>query len=94
MKVALLDVGIRLSGCRSLKEKRGRLGGLRERYGRNTQVAVCEAGDQDIHDQAAFAFVVAAADATVVERILNEIETDLPGRIDGDVFAMRRQWLI
>lgn len=94
MKVALLEVLIRLSGCRSLKEKRGRLGGLRERFGRNTQVAVCESDHQDIHDLAAFAFVVTATAASVIEQIFNEIESDLPNRIDGEVISMQRRWLV
>ncbi|MEZ5597615.1 MAG: DUF503 family protein [Pseudomonadales bacterium] len=93
MKVALLTVLIRLPGCRSLKEKRGRLGGLRERYGRNTQVAVCETDHNDDHDLAGFGFVATAVAATVVERILTDIETNLPMRVDGEVVSMRREWL-
>ncbi len=94
MKIALLEVLIRLSGCRSLKEKRGRLGGLRERFGRNTQVAVCESEHQDVHDLAGFAFVVTATSASVIEQIFNEIENDLPNRIDGEVISMQRRWLV
>lgn len=93
MNITVLEVLIRLSGCRSLKEKRSRLGGIRERYGRNTQVAVCESDHQDIHDLAAFGFVVTATSATVIEQILNEIETDLPNRIDGEVISMQRHRL-
>lgn len=94
MKITLLEVLIRLSGCRSLKEKRGRLGGIRERIGRNTQVAVCEFDHQDIHDLAAFAFVVTATSGSVIEQILNDIESDLPNRIDGEVISMQRRWLV
>lgn len=94
MKIALLEILIRLSGCRSLKEKRGRLGGIRDRFGRNTQIAVCESDHQDIHDFAAFAFVVTATAAPVIEQIFNEIESDLPSRIDGEVISMQRRWLV
>jgi len=94
VKVAVLHALIRLAGCRSLKEKRGRLGGLRERYGRNSQVAVCEADHHDTHDLAAYAFVAAASAGVVVERILSEIENDLPDRVDGEVLAFERQWLL
>jgi len=93
LKVAVLRVLIRLPGCRSLKEKRGRLTGLRERYGRNPQLAVCETNHHDMHDLAAWAFVGAASSALVVEQILTEIGSELPLRVDGEVVSITREWL-
>lgn len=93
LKVAVLKALIRLPGCRSLKEKRGRLGGLRERYGRNPQLAVCEADHHDVHDLASWAFIGAAASAVVVEQILAEVMNDLPLRVDGEVISFTREWL-
>lgn len=77
-----------------MKEKRSRLGGIRERFGRNTQVAVCESDHQDVHDLSAFAFVVTATSASVIEQILSEIDTDLPNRIDGEVISIQRRRLV
>lgn len=93
LKIAVLRVLIRLPGCRSLKEKRGRVGGIRERYGRNPQIAVCETGQHDVHDLAAWAFIGAASSAVVVEQLLAEISGDLPLRVDGEVVSLTREWL-
>ena len=62
MQIGVLRVSFVLPGCRSLKEKRQRLGGLRERYGRQVNVAVCESNFQDIHDRAEWTFVAVGAD--------------------------------
>lgn len=68
----------RLDGCRSLKEKRGRLARLRDRHGRSPNVAVFESGYQDHLDQAEWTFVVAASApkpvAGMVSRLIDSIE--------------------
>ena len=93
LKVAALHVLIRLPGCRSLKEKRGRLGGLRDRFGRNPQIAVCETGHHDTHDLARFAFVGVASSAVVVEQLLADVGNQLSERVDGEVLSITRDWL-
>ncbi len=93
LKVAVLRALIRLPGCRSLKEKRSRVGGLRERYGRNPQLAVTETDHHDVHDLAAWAFVGAASSSVVVEQILTEVSSELPLRVDGEVVSLTREWL-
>jgi hypothetical protein len=92
-RIAVLRALIRLPGCRSLKEKRGRVGGIRERYGRNPQLAVCETDHHDVHDLAAWAFIAAASSPVVVEQLLAEISSDLPMRVDGEVLSLAREWL-
>uniref|UniRef100_UPI0025BD1F44 DUF503 family protein n=1 Tax=Halomonas sp. TaxID=1486246 RepID=UPI0025BD1F44 len=47
MHIGILTLHISLPGCQSLKEKRQRMGGLHERFGRNPAVAVCESGEHD-----------------------------------------------
>ncbi|MFK7916113.1 MAG: DUF503 family protein, partial [Pseudomonadales bacterium] len=44
MKTVALQVRFVLHGCRSLKDKRKRLRGLRDRFGKQTGLAVCESG--------------------------------------------------
>ena len=82
-----------LPGCRSLKEKRGRLRGLRERYGRASNVAVSEILDQDAHQQAQYLFVACGASAAVVEKTLAEIERELQFAVDGQLLSMERRQL-
>lgn len=42
MKMVVLTMNYSLLGCRSLKEKRQRMGGIHERYERQPAMAVCE----------------------------------------------------
>src|SRR5690606_39392286 len=56
MHIVVLTMRFSLPGCRSLKEKRQRMGGLHERYGRQPAVAVCESGDRDRVDASEWTF--------------------------------------
>lgn len=78
----MLTLTFHLPGCRSLKEKRRRLGGLRDRIGRNTGVAVCESGLQDLHQQAEWTFVAVGQNSGLVERTLTDIEQRV--ELNGD----------
>ena len=66
MQIGVLTLTFHLPGCRSLKEKRQRLGGLRDRFGRNTTVGVCESGLQDAHQRAEWTFVAVGDRKSVV----------------------------
>lgn len=46
MHIAILTITFSLIGCRSLKEKRQRMGGLHARFGNTPSVAVCESGER------------------------------------------------
>lgn len=83
-----------LPGCRSLKEKRSRLGGLRERFGKKTNLAVTECGGQDNHGYARYAFVAAASDAVAVERILSGVEDKVEEVVDAYVSDSYREELV
>ena len=93
MHVGLLQIEFFLSGCRSLKEKRQRLGGIREKYGRITNVAVSESAHHDTHQRAQWSFVATAASADVVERTLGEIERSLQMSVDAQLVSAEREWL-
>jgi hypothetical protein len=91
MLIGLLRVSFVLPGCRSLKEKRQRLGGLRERFGRQVNVAVCESNFQDIHDRAEWSFVAAALTSRLVEQILSDIEQRIVETVDANVAEFVRE---
>jgi uncharacterized protein YlxP (DUF503 family) len=82
-----------LAGCRSLKEKRQRLNGVRERFGRAQNVAVSETGYQDLLQRAEWTFVAIAAGRQVVERALAEIERNLQISVDAELTDVQRAWL-
>jgi hypothetical protein len=89
----MLKIDFYLSGCRSLKEKRQRLNGVRERYGRATNVAVCESGHQDLLQRAQWTFIAASASRNVVDRALTDIERNLQGTVDAELVEVWREWL-
>lgn len=94
MNIGLLTVSFRLGGCRSLKEKRQRLKGIRDRYGKATNLAVCESGFQDSHQQAQWSFIATAAGGDVVEKLLSEIIQNLQLSVDAEVVDVQRERLV
>lgn len=93
MSIGLLQIDFYLAGCRSLKEKRQRLNGMRERYGRATNIAVCESDHQDVLQRAQWTFVATSASRDVVERSLTEIERNLQSTVDAELLDVVREWL-
>lgn len=93
MHIAVLTLSISLPGCRSLKEKRQRMGGLHERFGRNPSVAVCESGELDRLEASEWTFVVAATTRPKVESLCSEIEEKIQRGVDGRVMEATREVL-
>lgn len=93
MHIELMVVTFHLDGCRSLKEKRSRLSGIRDRLGKQPNLAVCQSDYQDEHQRAQWAFVAAASNKTVVERILNSVEETVDGDYDAVVVDAHREQL-
>lgn len=93
MGIAVLRIDFYLSGCRSLKEKRQRLNGIRERYGRSHNVAVFESDHQDLHQRAQWTFLAGSSGRDVVDRALTDIERNLQGTVDAELIDVWREWL-
>ncbi len=87
--VIMLVLDFHLHGCQSLKEKRTRLHGLRQRFGKSTAVAVAECGHQNEHGRAQWSFVATAADSRVAQRALQEIEDYAAQSVDAELIAVR-----
>jgi len=94
VNVRLLIVDFRLGGCRSLKEKRQRLKGLRERFGKATNVAVCESAFQDVLQRAQWSFVATAASGDVAERALSDILQALQFSVDAELIGVQQESLL
>lgn len=90
--IGVLTVDFHLDGCRSLKERRSRLGGLRDRFGRNPRLALCETpGDDPTHSR--WTFVAVAGDRRGLDALLGEVERDLESRVDAVVVDIVREHL-
>ena len=93
MSIGVLRVEFYLDGCRSLKEKRQRLNGVRERFGRAHNIAVSESAHQDLLQRAEWTFVATAASRDVVDRALTDIERNLQLSVDAELINIQRAWL-
>lgn len=94
MNVGLLTIGFHLAGCRSLKEKRQRLKGIRDRFGKPLNVAVCESDYQDVHQRAQWTFIATASSPSVVEKALAEIVRSVQISVDAELVDVHRERLV
>ncbi|RTR06546.1 DUF503 domain-containing protein [Halomonas nitroreducens] len=93
MRIGILTLTISLPGCGSLKEKRQRMGGMHQRYGRNPSVAVCESAERDNLDTSQWTFVVTGHSLPEVESLCSEIEDRVQRSVDGRVIETAREIL-
>ncbi|ART81362.1 hypothetical protein CBP31_00865 [Oceanisphaera profunda] len=93
MHIGILIMTFSLPGCGSLKEKRQRIGGMHERFGRSLMVAVCESGEHDRHDASEWSFVVVANSKREVESQCSQIEDKIQRTVEGRVVNVSRELL-
>jgi len=77
----------------SLKEKRGRIGGLRDKFGRSPSVAVCETGHQNQHHSAEYVFTVVGLEKAMVNSQLDSILKHCSGGLDAVLVDHQLEWL-
>ena len=94
MKIGHLQAEFYLHGCDSLKEKRQRLGRLRDKFGKQSAVAVCESDFADDLRRAQWSFVACSSSAVVVQQIFSDVETYLTSSVDAEVLNLDREWLL
>ncbi len=85
LHIAILSLDFHLEGCASLKEKRRRLGGLRDRFGRQPNMAVCESDRQDALQRVQWTFVAVAGARAVTDQMIAEVEKFVAETIDARV---------
>ena len=93
MHIGVMTLTFSLPGCGSLKEKRQRMGGMHERFGRNPAVAVCESGELNRHEASEWSFVVVATTKREVESLLSQIEDKIQTTVEGRVMNVTREYL-
>ncbi|MCP4135518.1 MAG: DUF503 domain-containing protein [bacterium] len=91
MHIGLLVVEFRLEGCGSLKEKRQRLSGLRDRFGKQVNIAVCESGYQNEHKKAEWSFIAVSNDDKGLSKSLSTIEEGIEESVDALVINLHRE---
>ncbi len=88
-----LTIEFQLPACHSLKDKRRRLGGLREKFGSKPNVAVTESGWHDIHHRARWTFVIVGENPRVIESLHEQIQTYASQSVDALVTHSSREYL-
>lgn len=93
MHLGTLTLYFHLEGCASLKEKRQRLGGLRDRFGRLPSIAVCESGAADSMDKAEWTFACLANQRQDIERTLAGIAQYAATGLDATLYEQHLEYL-
>lgn len=93
MHIGILTLSFSLPGCSSLKEKRQRIGGMHERFGRNPAVAVCESGEHDRYEASEWSFVVVGNTKREIESLCSQIEDKIQRTVDARVINATREFL-
>lgn len=92
MIAGLLTLNFRLEGCDSLKERRQRLGGLRDRFGRLPQIAVLEEPIDNLK-HACWRFLALTQTRPQAEQLLTRIEQYAATELDAVVTGQSMEWL-
>lgn len=93
MHIALLTMTFQLPGCQSLKEKRGRLLGIKERFGKLAHLAVSESDYHDVWDRSQWAFLSIGRERGQVDRAFAAIESFASQELDAVIVDVQREWL-
>jgi len=91
MHAESLQIDFHLPGCRSLKEKRRRLARLRDKFGRVTNMAVCESGQNDVHDCAQWTFLAIASSEKIAHKTIQEVCEWSAHTLDATIVRVHRE---
>jgi uncharacterized protein len=94
VRILRLTIAFHLPACRSLKDKRRRLQGLRDRFGSKPNVAASESNWHDLHDRAQWTFVVVGESQAVLEATQESILSYASQYLDAVVVDSAREYLV
>ena len=75
--VGVMHVDLHLPGCRSLKQKRGRLAKVMNHIRKKHQIAVAEVGDHNVWGRAGLAVVALSRQRDLVNQMLEAVAQTL-----------------
>lgn len=93
MHLAVLTIHFYLHGCSSLKDKRARLRGLRDKFGSIRNIAVCECRLHDQWRHSEISFISVSTDRKVVESGLARIVDFCTTSVDAELTDHGVEWL-
>ncbi len=93
MYVGALELDVLLGDVRSLKQKRAVVRPLIAELRRKFEVAVAEAGDQDLYRRAVIGVSAVSGDAAHVREVLDSCERLLAGHPELELLSSRQRML-
>ena len=90
MYTELRKIEFYLPGCNSLKEKRTRLRGIKDKFGKNSNLALVESAFQNHHSRAIWSFVSIGQTKSIVDSVLNSVEIWVDSSIDAYIVHVER----
>jgi uncharacterized protein YlxP (DUF503 family) len=93
MQLGVLSLDFHLEGCRSLKEKRQRLKGLKDRFGRLSHIAVCESDDADQWDKAQWSFACLSHSNAGIASTFAMIEEHAATQLDAVIYRRQLEYI-
>lgn len=93
MRIFMMTIQFQVPGCHSLKQKRRTFSGLRDRFGKMPNVAVCESEYHDVHERAEWTFIAAAGSQKITDSLLNQIEAYADEELDAVILSSKREEL-
>ena len=91
MYTELRKIEFYLPGCNSLKEKRSRLRGIKDKFGKNSNLALVESAFQDQHSRAVWSFVSIGQTKSIVDSLLNNVEKWVDSSVDAYIVNVERR---
>lgn len=91
--IELMKIELSLEGCSSLKEKRSRTRGIRDRFGKQPNVAVIESDYQESLRRAQWVFICLSTNKKIVDQTYASIEEGLSVGWDFTITDILREAL-
>jgi uncharacterized protein YlxP (DUF503 family) len=92
MQVAILTLDFHLEGCSSLKQKRQRLKGLKDRFGRLSHIAVCESDRADCLDKAQWSFAFLSQNKAGIASAVAMVEEHAATQLDAVIYNQQLEY--
>jgi hypothetical protein len=92
MHLAVLTLEFHLEGCGSLKEKRQRLKGLKDRFGRLSHLSVCESDYADQLDKAQWSFACLSHSKAAIQSAFAAIEEHATTQLDAVLYGQQVEY--
>ncbi|WP_097459173.1 DUF503 domain-containing protein [Mangrovitalea sediminis] len=92
LHIGILTLDFQLYGCTTLKDKRRRFALLRNEWGRQSDLAVCETGDLEDLGAATWSIAAVGTSPAQIQQRLDHVEKAIASRIDAPILDTRFEW--